>query len=154
MSYGQVLQFAYENLVKWFKKCKYLLYPVFWNWLVFISECPLFMKFQRRKSTGPQLYVFSDALFRRLVWNWSHNACSVTWKFQTLDNMFNRNNSDDCCSQLKRPKKPKLLIDFKIKANFGQRFYFKTIWFWVTQRSKDNDLGKILITFQIFSVEN
>lgn len=106
MSYGQVLQFAYENLVKWFKKCKYLLYPVFWNWLVFISECPLFMKFQRRKSTGPQLYVFSDALFPRLVWNWSHNACSVTWKFQTLDNIFNRNNSDDCCSQLKGQKNP------------------------------------------------
>lgn len=74
--------------------------------LVFISECPLFMKFQRRKSTGPQLYVFSDALFSSLVWNWSHNASSVTWKFQTLDNIFNRNNSDDCCSQLKGQKNP------------------------------------------------
>lgn len=120
--------------------------------LVFISECPLVMKFQRRKSTGPKLYVFSDALFSSLVWNWSHNASSVTWKFQTLDNIFNRNYSDDCCSQLKGQKT--LLIDFKIKTNFGQKFYFKTIWFWVTQRSKDNDLGKILITFQIFSVEN
>lgn len=74
--------------------------------LVLISECPLFMKFQRRKSTGPPLYVFSDALFSRLVWNWSHNASSVTWKFQTLDNIFNRNNSDDCCSQLKGQKTP------------------------------------------------
>lgn len=148
MSCGQVLQFAYENLVKWFKKCKY-----FGIQTSFFSEFPLFKKYQRRESTGPQLDVFSDSLFPRLVWNWSHNACSVTWKFQTLDNIFNRNNSDDCCSQLKRPK-TKLLIDFKIKANFGQTFYFKTIWFLVTQRSKDNDLGNILITFQIFSVEN
>lgn len=125
MSYGQVLQFAYENLVKWFKKCKYLLYPVFWNWLVFISECPLFMKFQRRKSTGPQLYVFSDALFSRLVWNWSHNACSVTWKFQTLDNIFNRNNSDDCCSQLKRPKKTQTTDWFQNQGELWTEILFQ-----------------------------
>lgn len=56
--------------------------------LVFSSDCPFFKKYQRRKSTGAQLYVFSDALFPRLVWNWSHNASFVTWKYQTLDNIF------------------------------------------------------------------
>lgn len=109
--------------------------------LVFISECPLFIKFQRRKSTGPQLYVLSEALFPRLVWKWSHNASSVTWKFQTLDNIFNRNNSDDCCSQLKGQKKPYWLIS-KSRRTLDRNFISRPFDFELRNVQKIMTLAK------------
>lgn len=109
--------------------------------LVFISECPLFKKCQRRKSTGPQLYVLSDALFPRLVWNWSHNASSVTLKFQTLDNIFNRNNSDDCCSQLKGQKNPYWLIS-KSRRTLDRNFISRPFDFELRNVQKIMTLAK------------